>query len=62
MPCLKKKSLQKESKVLVMRHSNQLELAPPGAEKRQLTQAGQANMDNAQLHLLLKHSIEPLKP
>lgn len=46
----------------MMRHSNQLELAPPGAEKRQLTQAGQANMDNAQLHLLLKHSIEPLKP
>ena len=58
----KKKSLQKESKVLVMRHSNQLELAPPGAETRQLTQAGLANMDNTQLHLLLKHSIEPLKP
>ena len=33
----KKKCLQKESKVLVMRHSNQLELAPPGAEKRQLS-------------------------
>lgn len=25
-------------------------------------QAGQANMDNKQLHLLLKHFIEPLKP
>lgn len=52
-------SLQKESKVLVMRHSNQLELAPPGPQGS--FQAGQA-MDNKRLHLLLKHSIEPLKP